>query len=89
MSKQSFLPKIKAIKEPPVFNFPDLIESRSWLRERFIAFYEQFEPLRGTIIHERHFPSANGILEVSSSKGGIVGTVVKFTEEEHGILSTS
>jgi hypothetical protein len=78
----SFCKKIKAIKEPPAFYFPDLIENRSWLRERLIAFYEQFEPLRGTIIHDRHFTSADGILEVSSSKGGVVGAVVKFTELE-------
>ncbi len=77
-----FCVKIKAIEDPPAFYFPDVIESRSWLRERFIAFYEQFEPLRGTVIHNHHFTNADGILEICPSKKGIAGSAVRFTEDD-------
>lgn len=69
-----FIQKIKALKGQ--VQFPHLIESRPWLKERLIALYERLEPLRGTIIHAPHFKSSDGTLEVASSKGGTVGPLV-------------
>lgn len=66
--------KISAIKGPVLF--PPLIETRVWLRERLIALYEQLEPLRGTVIHARHFKAENGVLHVSSSKRGTIGPII-------------
>ena len=62
--------------------FPPLIESRPWLRERLIALYKELDPLRGTIIHDRHFQATGGTLEVSSSKGGTIGPVVTFSPDD-------
>ncbi|MBF0510479.1 MAG: hypothetical protein HQK57_16350 [Deltaproteobacteria bacterium] len=67
-STHRFAEKIKAMKGPVVF--PDMIETRPWLRERLIALYEHLEPLRGTIIHAPHFKTAEGTLQVSISKVG-------------------
>ena len=60
--------------------FPALIETRTWLRERLIALYKELEPLRGTIVHARHFKTASGTLQVSSSKGGKVGPIVTIAD---------
>ena len=62
--------------------FPPLIESRPWLRERLIALYKEFVPLRGTIIHERHFQATGGTLQVSSSRGGTLGPTVIFSAND-------
>jgi hypothetical protein len=77
-STHRFDQKITALKGP-VF-FPVLIETRTWLRERLIALYEHLEPLRGTIIHARHFKTAEGTLQVSSSKKGTIGPIITFSE---------
>ena len=77
-STYRFVQKIGELKGPVVF--PQLIETRTWLRERLIALYEQLEPLRGTIIHDRHFKTTGGTLEVASSKHGTVGPVVRITQ---------
>jgi hypothetical protein len=69
-----FVDKIAALKGP--VKFPTLVDVRPWLRERLIGLYVELEPLRGTLIHERHFKSTNGGIKVSSSKRGIVGPVV-------------
>ena len=53
--------------------FPTLIESRDWLKERLISLYSTLEPLRGTIIHDKHFTATDGAIRVSSSKKGIIG----------------
>lgn len=75
-----FAQKIAAVKgSKGAILFPPTIEVRPWLRERLIPLYEHLEPLRGTIIHDRHFASANGELDVSSSKGSTVGAVVKIS----------
>lgn len=71
-----FVQKIQLLKGQ--VKFPDLIESRPWLKERLNALYESFEPLRGTIIHAPHFKSSNGTLQVAPSKGGTVGALVNF-----------
>jgi hypothetical protein len=62
--------------------FPSLIEGRPWLRERLIALYERLEPLRGTVIHARHFTTNNGALEVASSKRGVIGPLVSISAAE-------
>jgi hypothetical protein len=73
-STYKFVQKIKALKGPILF--PPVIENRTWLRERVLALYEHLEPLRGTIVHERHFATTKGTLTVSSSKGGQLGAKV-------------
>ena len=75
-----FEQKIQALKGP--ITFPLLIARRPWLSERLIALYEHLEPLRGTIIHDRHFTSTSGTLEVSRSKGGSVGPTVAFGQDD-------
>ena len=74
----SFKEKIRQLKGPVLF--PELIETRIWLRERLIALYEHLEPLRGTIIHARHFKTKEGMLQVSSSKRGMIGPKVEMSE---------
>lgn len=59
--------------------FPAEIESRPWLRERLIGLYRTAEPLRGTIIHNRHFASSDGTIRVASSKGNVIGSQVKIS----------
>jgi hypothetical protein len=49
------------------------------LRDRLLALYEHLEPLRSTVIHQRHFESTDGALAVSSSKAGVVGPPVSMT----------
>ena len=75
-----FAHKIQATKGAT--QFPSLIETRPWLRERLCALYEELEPLRGTIIHDRRFTSASGSLEVSSTKGGTAGPLVSISETD-------
>ena len=75
-----FVQKIACLGGPVVF--PPLIESRPWLRERLIALYKELNPLRGTIIHDRHFQAAGGALQVSSSRHGTVGPVVTFSAND-------
>jgi len=79
-STYKFAEKIKALNG--AVQFPTLVETRPWLRERLCALYEQMLPLRGTIIHDRHFKSASGSLEISSTKGGTVGPVVTIDEAD-------
>ena len=62
--------------------FPPLIESRPWLRERLIALYKELYPLRGTIIHDRHFQATGGSLQVSSSRHGTIGPAVTFSPND-------
>ena len=64
-----FQQKMAALRTRLVF--PPVIEHRAWLKDRLIALYAALEPLRGTIIHDRHFTSQNGELSVSSSRGGV------------------
>ncbi len=81
----TFAEKIDALKGP--LQFPRLIEARPWLRERLCGLYEQLEPLRGTIIHDRRFTSASGTLEVSSTKRGVIGPTVLITEADRRNLT--
>ena len=75
-----FKEKKNALKRPIVF--PNLIESRPWLRERLIALYKELAPLRGTVIHDRHFQSTEGTLQVSTSRAGTIGPVVTLTSKD-------
>lgn len=81
-----FVQKIAALKHPSI-QFPTLIASRPWLSSRLTALYEQLEPLRGTIIHARHFRSIGGGLQVSGSKGGTVGVPVSLQPKDLRNLS--
>lgn len=70
-SRQTFSEKIKKLKGQ--IAYPPAIQLRPWLRDRLLSLYEVLTPLRGTIIHSRHFESTNGELRVSISKGVAVG----------------
>lgn len=58
---------------------PPLLESRLWLKERLIGLYRTLEPLRGTIIHDKHFTVTDGAIRVSSSKKGIIGAEIEIS----------
>jgi hypothetical protein len=75
-----FEEKIKRLCQPLVF--PPFVERLPWLKERLIGLFRALEPLRGTIIHDKHFTSANGSIEVSSSKRGIVGAPVQISARQ-------
>ncbi|MFH1236616.1 MAG: hypothetical protein V1685_06860 [Parcubacteria group bacterium] len=47
-----------------------------------MGLYEYLEPLRGTILHARHFKTSDGTLSVSNSKSGTVGPEVTITADE-------
>lgn len=72
-----FQQKIDRLNQPIVF--PPFVECRPWLKERLVGLYRTLEPLRGTIIHDRHFASTDGSLQVSSSKHGVVGVPVQIS----------
>lgn len=59
--------------------FPPSIESRSWLKERLVGLYRTLKPLRGTIIHDKHFTTSDGAIRVSSSKHGVIGAAVEIS----------
>lgn len=76
-STSSFEEKSKRLKGPTIF--PPLIESRVWLKERLVALYSALKPLRGTIIHDRHFTATDGAIRVASSKKGVIGAPVEVS----------
>ena len=75
-----FQQKIDRLSRPIVF--PPFVECRPWLKERLVGLYRTLEPLRGTIIHDRHFASTAGSLQVSSSKHGVVGVPVQISAHQ-------
>jgi hypothetical protein len=75
-----FQEKIKQLNRPPLF--PALVETRSWLRDRLAGLYRTLEPLRGTIVHDKHFTASDGAIRVSSSKGKVVGPQVEISRDE-------
>ncbi|MBW2740648.1 MAG: hypothetical protein JRE64_17805 [Deltaproteobacteria bacterium] len=79
-STYRFVQKITALKQG--VTFPPFFASRTWLRDRLIGLYEHLEPLRGTIIHARHFKTSDGTLRVSNSKSSTVGPEVTITADE-------
>ena len=64
-----FQEKVRQLERPQIF--PPLIEARPWLKDRVIGLYRRLEPLRGTIIHDRHFTATDGAIRVSSSRGKV------------------
>lgn len=62
--------------------FPPFFVSRAWVQDRLIALYEYIVPLRGTIIHARHFKTSEGELRISNSKAGALGPEVTFAASE-------
>jgi len=72
----------KILRVKAGIQFPNFIESRAWLKDRLIGFYETLEPLRGTIIHAKQFSATNGNLKVSSSRGGVVWPEVTITGDD-------
>ena len=74
-----FQQKLQHLNGPLIF--PSAIESRCWLKERLVGLYSTLEPLRGTIIHDRHFTATDGAIRVSSSKQGIIGSEVEISAE--------
>ncbi len=74
-----FQEKLRHLECCPVF--PPSIESRPWLKERLIGLYRTIEPLRGTIIHNKHFTATDGAIRVSSSRKGMLGAVVEINAD--------
>ena len=67
--------------------FPPSIESRAWLKERLTGLYSTLEPLRGTIIHDKHFTATDGTIRVASSKNGIIGIPVVISATHLRVLA--
>lgn len=74
-----FQEKLRQLEGSPTF--PPLIESRPWLKERLTGLYHTLEPLRGTIIHDKHFTAADGVIRVSSSKNKVIGPVIEISAD--------
>ena len=72
-----FQQKLQQLNDSPIF--PPVIESRTWLKERLVGLYSTLEPLRGTIIHDKHFTATDGAIRVASSKKGIIGAPVEIS----------
>lgn len=73
-----FQKKLEYLNNTNSFVFHPVIESRMWLKERLIGLYRTLEPLRGTIIHERHFTATDGNIRVASSKRNNIGPSVEI-----------
>jgi hypothetical protein len=82
-----FVQKIATLRS--VSSLPPLLTARAWLLDGFRALYEQLEPLRGTIIHSRHFTTTDGGITVSSSKQGVVGPPVLITQKDIRTLAVA
>lgn len=80
-----FQEKLEKLKSRPVF--PPLIESRGWLKDRLGGLYSTLEPLRGTIIHDKHFTVTDGAIKVAGSKKGIKGAAVEISAAQLRILA--
>jgi hypothetical protein len=72
-----FQKKLQQLKGSPIF--PPVIESRTWLKERLVGLYSTLEPLRGTIIHDKHFTATDGAIRVARSKKGVIGAPVEIS----------
>jgi hypothetical protein len=72
-----FQDKLQCLTRSPVF--PSFVERHTWLKERLAGLYRTLEPLRGTIIHDKHFTSTDGSIQVSSSKRGVAGPPVQIS----------
>ena len=76
-----FSRKIKQL-ELPGLAYPSVLQTRPWLVAALTALYKCSEPLRGTIIHARHFDSSNRGLRIASSKKGVVGESIELSAED-------
>ena len=72
-----FQQKLQQLNGSPVF--PPFIDARVWLKERIVGLYSTLEPLRGTIIHDKHFTATDGAIRVASSRRGIIGVPVEIS----------
>ncbi len=79
-----FQEKLQKLKHSPIF--PQVIESRAWLKVRLAGFYSTLEPLRGTIIHNKHFTATDGAIRVASSKKGVVEAPVEISADHLRML---
>lgn len=75
----SFTQKIQMLSGP--ITYPPVVQQRPWLLERLRSLYAALKPLRGTIIHSRHFEATGGELSVSSSTGGAIGSEVQISTQ--------
>lgn len=82
-----FSQKLKHLEDSPVF--PQEIETHPWLKERLTGLYSSLIPLRGMIIHDKHFTSTDGAIRVASSKQGIAGPVVEISASQLRTLVVS
>ena len=82
-----FQQKLQHLRGSPAF--PPVVASRPWLEERLLGLYANLEPLRGTIIHDRHFTSTDGAIRVRSSKGNVVGPEVEIGAARLKTLATA
>ena len=80
-----FQQKLEWLKNSPIF--PPQIESRRWLVERLAGLYRTLEPLRGTIIHDKHFTAADGAIQVASSRRGVTREPVEISATHLRILA--
>jgi hypothetical protein len=86
----TFKEKKVFLEKSPSPIFPDVIQIRPGLQERLIGLYKKLEPFRGTIIHDRHFTSADGVLRVSSrTKDGQVNPEFEISRVELSKLASS
>lgn len=76
-----FKEKIKQLASPGLV-YPSVLHARPWLVAALTALYKCSEPLRGTIIHSRHFDSSNGGLRIASSKNEVIGEPIDLTAED-------
>lgn len=82
-----FQQKLQQLQGSPIF--PPVIESRTWLKERLVGLYSTLEPLRGTIIHDKHFTATDGVIRVASSKNGVIGAPVEIRASHLRKLSST
>lgn len=76
-----FKEKIKQLASPGLV-YPSVLHARPWLVAALMALYKCSEPLRGTIIHSRHFDSSNGGLRIASSKNEVIGERIDLSAED-------
>jgi hypothetical protein len=84
-STYRFQEKVRHLASSPTF--PLHVESRPWLKERLVGLYRNLEPLRGTIIHDRHFTVTDGAIQVSGSRNGAVGQSIELSAAQLRILA--
>lgn len=80
-----FMRKMSQLKRP--LALPSQMQTRPWFFESIVSLYTELAPLRGTVIHQRHFKSEDGNLFVSASKGGTTGEAVPISADELRTLS--